>query len=366
MKHKSDTKDLLVKFIHMVETQFNTKVKIIRSDNGPEFKLENFYVLKGIMHQSSCVNTPQQNGVAERKHQHLLNVARALLFQACLPKHFWGDAILASAYLINRTPTPLLQGKTPFEKLFHKDPTYSHLRVFGSLCFASTHAHIPSKFDPRATRVFLGYFCGQKGYHLFDLTLKKVFVSHDVVFFEDQFPYHNNASSAAQLHTLPPTPSLPQTHIDFFNDSTPQSADTSEDPPPPIPSPLPTSPAHVPTSPRRSTRPTKPSTFLQDFHVEVNIPSRFPRLPRAWFNLQVHPTLSPIIYHMTTSLINTKPSPLISPLSRNLLVFLRLFRTPNGVMPCNTRLQHCRPIIPGLLCPYHLTNFPLAANGCTR
>ena len=58
MKHKSDTRDLLVKFIHMVETQFNSRVKIVRSDNGPEFKLENFYALKGIVHQSSCVNTP--------------------------------------------------------------------------------------------------------------------------------------------------------------------------------------------------------------------------------------------------------------------------------------------------------------------
>ncbi|KAM2312222.1 hypothetical protein ACFXTH_022651 [Malus domestica] len=60
----------------MIETQFNTRVQIIRSDNGPEFKLEQFYALKGIIHQSSCVNTPQQNGVAERKHRYLLNVAQ--------------------------------------------------------------------------------------------------------------------------------------------------------------------------------------------------------------------------------------------------------------------------------------------------
>lgn len=49
--------------IHMVENQFDTKVKIVRSDNGPEFKLEHFYATKGIFHQSSRVNTPQQNGV---------------------------------------------------------------------------------------------------------------------------------------------------------------------------------------------------------------------------------------------------------------------------------------------------------------
>ncbi|CAL2259147.1 unnamed protein product [Prunus armeniaca] len=54
------------------------------------------------------VSTHHNNGVAKCKHRHLLNVARALLIQAGLPRQFLGDAILASAYLINRTPTPLL------------------------------------------------------------------------------------------------------------------------------------------------------------------------------------------------------------------------------------------------------------------
>ena len=95
-----------------VENQFDCRVKTVRSDNGPEFKCSQFYSSKGILHQTSCINTPQQNGVAERKHRHLLNMARALLFQSHLTKPFWGDAILSAAYLINRTPTPLLQNKT--------------------------------------------------------------------------------------------------------------------------------------------------------------------------------------------------------------------------------------------------------------
>lgn len=90
MHHKSDTHQYLTTFINLVETQFSLKVKILRSDNGPEFKMSTFFSNKGIIHQTSCVSTPQQNGVAERKHRHLLNVARALLFQASLPKKILG------------------------------------------------------------------------------------------------------------------------------------------------------------------------------------------------------------------------------------------------------------------------------------
>jgi hypothetical protein len=58
IKHKSDTRDLLVNFINMAENQFDSKVKMIHSDNGLEFKLESFYAHKSIIHQTSCINTP--------------------------------------------------------------------------------------------------------------------------------------------------------------------------------------------------------------------------------------------------------------------------------------------------------------------
>jgi transposase InsO family protein len=203
MKHKSEARILLIHFIYLVENQFGKNVKVVRSDNGPEFKISQFYSSKGIIHQTSCVNTPQQNGVAERKHRHLLNVVRALFFQATLPKHFWGDAILTAAYLINRTPTPILKGKTPFEHLFHKEPGYSHLKVFGCQCFVSTHPTRPSKFDPRSTEcIFLGYPHGQKGYKVYNLTTKKILISRDVIFFEHVFPFKTNSAS----HSLPHLP----------------------------------------------------------------------------------------------------------------------------------------------------------------
>ena len=62
---------------------------------------------QGIIHQSSCVDTPHQNEVAERKNRHILEVARSLMFSTHVLKHFWGEAILATTYLINRMPSRL-------------------------------------------------------------------------------------------------------------------------------------------------------------------------------------------------------------------------------------------------------------------
>ena len=95
-------------------------VKIIRSDNGKEFTsspMKKFYVDNGIIGETSCVDTPQQNGRVERKHHHILNTARALQFQASLPLEFWEECALTAANLINRTPTPMLNGKTSYEVL---------------------------------------------------------------------------------------------------------------------------------------------------------------------------------------------------------------------------------------------------------
>lgn len=55
----------------MIETQFETKIKTMRPDNGGEFDLKQFYIQKGIIHPKTCVETPKQNAFVERKHQHI-------------------------------------------------------------------------------------------------------------------------------------------------------------------------------------------------------------------------------------------------------------------------------------------------------
>ena len=128
------------------------------------------FSFKSILHQSTCPHTLQQNGIVERKHQSLLNIARALLFQASLPIHFWADAILTATYILNRVPTSVLHNISPYKALYHKTPSYHFLKVFGCLCFASTLSHNRKKFEPRArTWIFVGYPSGVKGYKVYDL-----------------------------------------------------------------------------------------------------------------------------------------------------------------------------------------------------
>ncbi|XP_074291707.1 uncharacterized protein LOC141618491 [Silene latifolia] len=191
LKHKDLVSQTIDHFLAYVRNQFNTTVKTLRSDNGTEIvqrDCNHLFSEHGIVHQTSIPGNPQQNGRVERKHRHLLEVARALKIQSSLPSKFWGDLILAATHIINLLPTAVLKLKTPHECLFGKPPDYSHLRVVGCLCYAAHHDG--DKFADRAIKcIFLGYPMGKKGYRLYSLDQHKVIYSRDVVFREHLFPY---------------------------------------------------------------------------------------------------------------------------------------------------------------------------------
>ncbi|GJU50641.1 ribonuclease H-like domain-containing protein [Tanacetum coccineum] len=188
--------------------------KIFRSDNGTEFvnqKFTRFCESHGILHQTSCSYTPQQNRIVERKHEYLLNVARALLFQRGLPLNMWTECILTATYLINRLPSSVLNGKSSFELICKRIPSLKHLRSFGCLAYA-TILNNSDKFGSRSEKyVLIGYSNYKKGYKLFSLDKKQIVFSRDVKFFEDIFPFKQKLDMSNEQSV----PGL--NNKDFFN-----------------------------------------------------------------------------------------------------------------------------------------------------
>ena len=195
---KSEVKRVMQRFCAYAVKQFSKEVEIVRSDNGMEFMcLGEYFRDNGIVHQTSCVATPQQNGRVERKHRHILNVARSLLFQSNLPVKFWGEAISTATHVINMTPSVVLKGKSPYEVLFGKKPSYDTLRVFGSLCYVHRRDRSKDKFGERSRKcVFVGYPFGKKAWRVYDIEKNEFLVSRDVSFIEDVFPFSEMSGDA--------------------------------------------------------------------------------------------------------------------------------------------------------------------------
>ena len=163
-----------------------------KSNNAKELAFSNLFLKKGVLHQFSCVERPQQNSIVERKHLHILNIARAFMFQSNVPLKVWDECVKTAVFLMNRTHSPILKAKSPFVILHAKLPNYADFRTFGTLCYASTLISSKHKFSPRAI-VFLGYSQGYKGYKLLNLSNKQIFISRDVKFFENIFPFKKPA-----------------------------------------------------------------------------------------------------------------------------------------------------------------------------
>ncbi|KAD2804249.1 hypothetical protein E3N88_37626 [Mikania micrantha] len=184
-----------------------------------------FYAKHGIVLETTCPHTPQQNGVVERKHRHVLEMARAIRFEANLPIKFWGECILTATYIINRIPSNVLNNKTPYEILLEKPPDYDHMRVFGCLAYYWNYDTKGDKFEPRGRPgVFLGYPCGTKGYRIYDFDLKKLVISRHVRFVEDVFPYVEN-----KLKPEVPSENDDESHPDWSKGGMPPDVDGDND-----------------------------------------------------------------------------------------------------------------------------------------
>lgn len=108
---------------NMLSVLLNAKIHVFQSDWGGEYRhLSRNLAAQGIQHRVTCPHTSQQNGIAERKHRHIVETGIALLAHSSLPIRFWDEAFLSACYLINRMPTRTLQRSTPIEILLNEKP----------------------------------------------------------------------------------------------------------------------------------------------------------------------------------------------------------------------------------------------------
>jgi transposase InsO family protein len=129
LQDKSETHEVLKKFLRRAQNEFDVKVKKIRSDNSTEFKntqVENFLDEEGIKHEFSAPYTPQKNGVAERKNHTLIEMVRTMLDEYKTSDQFWVEAINMTCHATNRLYLHKLLKKTSYELLIDNKPNISY------------------------------------------------------------------------------------------------------------------------------------------------------------------------------------------------------------------------------------------------
>ncbi|MCO5572664.1 hypothetical protein L7F22_026422 [Adiantum nelumboides] len=211
LKLKSEAFGSIRDWKAMVKKEKDLKVKSIRSDRGGEFLSENFArwcKSEGIRRQLTTPYTPSQNGVVERKNRTIMEMARAMLAHASLPRSYWAEACNTAVYIRNRSPTHALQDMTPFQAYYGRKPTVSHFRVFGCSAFVHIPKEKRQKLDFKSRKLlFLGYSAESDAYRLYDPDTRTTTVSRDVVF-DESFITSAEGAAAQPIPILPP-PSLP-------------------------------------------------------------------------------------------------------------------------------------------------------------
>jgi hypothetical protein len=199
MKHRSETLSIYKNLSAMTRTHFDTHIRVFRVDSVGEYlsdALRQVLAEQGTLAQFSCPGAHAQNEVAERKHHHLLETARALMIVSSVLPHFWAEAISTATYLINIQPSSVLHGGIPFKRLCGKTPDYSSLRLFRCVCYVFLAPHERTTLTAQSVEcVFLGCTAEHKGYRCWDPVARRMRTLRDVVFDESRHFYLSTVPS---------------------------------------------------------------------------------------------------------------------------------------------------------------------------
>ncbi|GKB99888.1 putative ribonuclease H-like domain-containing protein [Tanacetum coccineum] len=186
---KDETSGILKTFITEIENQLDYEVKVIRSDNGTEFKnsvMNQFCKMKGIKREFSIARTPQQDGVAERRNRKLIEAARTMLVDSKLPTTFWAEAVNTACYVLNRVLVIKPHTKTPYELIHERTPLIDFMKPFGCpVTILNTRDHL-GKFEGKAVEgFFVGYSMVSKAMRVFNKRTRIVEETLNIIFLEN-------------------------------------------------------------------------------------------------------------------------------------------------------------------------------------
>ncbi|GJW70005.1 putative ribonuclease H-like domain-containing protein [Tanacetum coccineum] len=149
---KDETSEILKNFIKEIENLVDKKVKIIRSDNGTEFKnkvMDDFCREKGIKREYSVARTPQQNG--------------------------------------NRVLVVKPHNKTPYELFRGFKPALSFMKPFGCHVTILNTLDSLGKFDGKSDEgFFVGYSLSSKAFRVYNTRTRRVEENLHIGFLENK------------------------------------------------------------------------------------------------------------------------------------------------------------------------------------
>jgi transposase InsO family protein len=125
---KGEVTDAIRRAQVAAEAECGNKLRVLRTDNDGEFA--SYCADEGVQRHYSASYSQQQNVVVERRNLMVVGMARALLKQRGMPAVFWGEAVVMTVYILNRSSTKALNGRTSYEAWYGRKPAVSHLRVF--------------------------------------------------------------------------------------------------------------------------------------------------------------------------------------------------------------------------------------------
>lgn len=198
LHHKNEVVHKLQDFKTHVEYKSRKAIKVLRVDNENKYvdrRLKNFYKIEGIDLQNSLAFSPNKTNATTMRIRTLKTMTNCMIKAKSLNPTLEVEAISSATQILNRSPHPSLDGKTPFEAWCGRKLVVSHLRVFGCLAWAN-HSSRSCKAPVPQPCTFIGYEDNAKAYRLMDPETHEIFVEKDVHFEE-----HSPSLSSTPLHT---------------------------------------------------------------------------------------------------------------------------------------------------------------------